>query len=139
MGVSFEDVWPEVDAEWVEAVRSMDWNRFSSPEVNVTRGAATNGTNAQATPQVTEDAALIVEKMWRTRKWGAAYVGLEQMQKHTHLDRRRLFSAVEELVAKGILSPHGQNGPYSLDSSRRGDIEAIANWTVSRRTHKSLS
>lgn len=124
IGASFGDVWPAVDKDWVEALQRRDWRRFSvaaeepqPPETNRL--------------PVSKSAALVVEKLWRNRKWDTAHVSREQMQKHSHLPPAELEAALHELIEKDLLISEGRGGPYSLNSSKRGEIDQIAKLTIS--------
>lgn len=130
MGAPLNEVWPEIDDDWIEAVRSEDWRRFGRKNPA--------STNAAITPEqlelpIDENAGLIIEKLWRNDKWGNAYVSVESIRKHTGLHGHQLDLAIKELTQKGFLIDQGSSGPYSLNTGKRAEIELIANLMVRRK------
>jgi hypothetical protein len=134
MGFTFEDIWPAIEETWIEAVRAKDWTKFA-PQQQKGTDSAVRTAQAQPRPDlgVSEEAGFLLEKLWRNDKWGRAYVGMEAMQKHTHLDAEKLVRAIRELVKKRILTQQGTSGAYSLDPGRRSEINRIANILISRK------
>lgn len=132
MGASFVDVWPTVDEAWVVSLQSRDWQRFGQERrFNV---AAESSVQAQTgRPPVSDSAALVIEKLWRSDKWGVAHVSREQMQKHTHLPPSQLDPALHELIERDLLISEGRAGPYSLNPGKRGEIDRIAQLAISRK------
>ena len=130
LGAGFEDSWPCIDEEWVAAVQGTYWQRFrqktsAEAEIDKPKTQITTGV------PLVRGAALVVEKLWRNRKWGAAHVSHEQVQKHTHLPAHELDSALLQLTEKGIIISHGRDGPYSLNPSKRTEVERLAQLAIS--------
>lgn len=133
MGFSFEDVWPEIEENWIEAVRSEDWQRFGRRiPLSTNPAAIPERNNERLELPIDQNAALIIEKLWRNDKWGNAYVSVESLHKHTHLQSHQLDLAIRELIKKGFLIDQGNSGPYSLNTGKRAEIERIAGLMVHR-------
>lgn len=135
-GASFEDVWPVVKDEWVEAMKWMDGEE----------GAYDLHSRAQSAPGeevglsedsdavvVSEGAALVVEKLWRARRWGAMASSPEALQKHTHLSLAEIQEAMRELAPLGVIVAGSPTGPYALSPARRSLVEAIARRSIAGR------
>jgi hypothetical protein len=137
VGYSFDDVWPAIEDSWIETVRAIDWNKFAPTQQ---KGSDTIEIFAQSLQfpdlGVSDEAGLVVEKLWRNSKWGHAYVTVEAMQKHTHLDVMKLDMAIQELLRRRLLIQQEKSDTYSLDSGKRVEIERIANIMVKRASNK---
>ncbi len=131
-GMEFGDVWPDVDTAWIETLKQSDWEKFGYDVPLVTNTNGSGPAEEQEDLGVTDDAALIIEKLWRNERWGNAYVRLESIQRHTHLAPDRLKAAMVELVKLDLLEEHGSGGPYSLNTGRRAEIDRIARIMVAR-------
>ena len=132
LGMEFDDVWPDVDNAWIETLKQSDYARFGHDVPLVTSADDSGPAEEQEDLGVTDDAALVIEKLWRNEKWGKAYVSLESIQKHTHLAPSQLKAAVVDLVKLDLLQEHGSGGPYSLNTGQRAKIEGIATIMVAK-------
>jgi len=137
VGYSFDDVWPVIEESWIEAVRTTDWNRFA-PSQPDDADTVVIFAQSQHAPDlgVSDEAGLVVEKLKRNSKWGHAYVSLEAMQKHTHLDAGKLEIAIQKLLRRRLLIRQGRSGAYSLDPGSRSEIERIANIMLKRASRR---
>jgi hypothetical protein len=126
VGYAFEDVWPDVEGDWIEAVRAKDWSRFA-PSQQAEAGTVEISAQIEESPHlgVSEDAGLVVEKLKRKCKWGDMTVSSEALQKMTHLGSGDLETAVQELLRMGLLRKE-RSGTYSLDPGRQYEIDRIA-------------
>jgi len=132
VGYAFEEVWPAIEEEWIEAVRAKDWNRFAPSQQREFKTVVINA-QSEGGPclPVSEGAGLVVEKLKRKRKWGDMTVSAEAMQKMTHLDHVDLEMAVKELLRIGLLQKD-RSDTYSLDPGRQYEIDRIAGIMVER-------
>ena len=123
----FAELWPTIDVEWLGTLKSLHPEVFG--DVSHAESAEIDGPGAALRSKlaVGGNAALVLEKLFRGRRWGSAYTSREQIQKHTHLPPVQLFSAIQELMDAGCLIEHERGGPYSLDSAAKLDIELIVN------------
>lgn len=121
LGASFDDAWPEISSDWVGALRAKDWDGSGSLD-----GLADGHTAPKAAASFSDDAARIVEKLWRTDRWGKMSATRDSIARHAHLEPARVEAAVRELLAAGLLVEHGAHGPYSLNQGRKRQIEEIA-------------
>ena len=131
LGVSFEAAWPEIEEDWVEAVRGLDWKRFRHPEGEVEGPAGHSEAPPAGMPSVSESAAQVVEKLWRQRHWGHNTVSWDTLHNHLCQHVRGLEEAVRGLILRGYLVAERPRGPYSLNSAKKGEIERIARARVS--------
>jgi hypothetical protein len=128
LGAPLEQVWPEIDEEWIDAVRGLDWRKFRQPsDEGRVRGLEDHaGGKLVNVPTISEGAAQVVGKLWRKRYWGNNAVSWDTLRNHFCRHVRDLEEAVRELIVSGYLVPEGAKGPYSLNSARKGEIERIA-------------
>ncbi len=133
MGFSFNDVWPEIEEHWVDAVRSGDWQRFGRrPPVGANPETIPERDQERLELPINQNAALVIEKLWRNDKWGNACVSVESLQRHTRLQSHQLDLAIKDLIQKGLLISQGSSGPYSLNTRKRAEIERIAELMINR-------
>lgn len=127
VGYSFEDVWPGIEETWIEAVRARHWDQYSRPDNSskISTLAAGESDNLCRDLGVSDEAAVLVEKLKRKSAWGANRMTPEAMQKLTHLDSAKLQGAIHELVGIGLLQP-ARLGAYSLDPGRQYEVDRIA-------------
>jgi hypothetical protein len=139
LGAPFDSVWPEIADAWVETVRARHPDRFPrlSHGTAVSSPLKVSPAPVPLSPGVSADGAVLIEKLWRARKWGGEYVSPEQLQKHTRLQGNELQEAIRELVDRGLLLTHGRTGPYSLNPDRRPEIDRLANESI--RGHRNLT
>lgn len=135
-GAALDDVWPMVKNEWVEALRWMDGGAgdrghggWQGDQADARFGA--DGESGGIA--VSESAALVVEKLWRARRWGTIASSPEGLQKHTHLPPAEILDAVRELMALDVIVAGGPGGPYALNPGQRMLIEAIAQQSITER------
>jgi hypothetical protein len=130
----FEEVWPEVDDAWIETVRGQDREHFGS----ISRVEQPNAVDRDDRPErrnnrLSDEAARILEKMWRQRRWGDLGVSLDTVRKHYSQVGSDADSAVRELVDLGLIVGDGPRGPFSLNPSKKAEIERIAAALVAHR------
>lgn len=136
-GFSFEDMWPEIEETWVEGVGAKDWSKFAASKQKKPTAVAQPAKSPQSLELgVSDEAGFLIEKMWRNERWGSAYVSVEAIQKHTHLDAEEMKKAIYELVKKELLLSQGPLGPYSLNPSRQSEIERVARIMVSKQASR---
>jgi hypothetical protein len=136
LGYPFEEVWPDIEEDWIAAVRAKDWNKFGQSQ-QVQAGTVEILAQSEESPYlgVSDDAGFIVEKLKRKKKWGDMTVTEEAMQKMTHLDPRKLDMAIQELLRTGLLIQDVRTRTYSLDSGRQYEIDRIAEMMIERSSH----
>lgn len=136
VGYSFEEVWPSIEEDWIEAVRAKDWNKFA-PVQQKEKDTVEIFAQSEEVPDlgISDDAGFVVEKLKRKCKWGDMTVSAESIQKMTHLDAVKLDIAIHELLRKCLLIQDGRTGAYSLDSGRQYEINRIAEIMVERNSH----
>ena len=136
VGYAFEDVWPVIEEDWIEAVRAKDWNRFAPSQLKEVIAVEIYAQSEEAPHLgVSDDAGLVVEKLKRKCKWRDMTVSAEAMQKMTHLEPGNLDMAIHELLRKGLLQKE-KSGTYSLDPGRQYEIDRIADIMVERASHR---
>lgn len=127
---SWGEVWPEVDSGYVETLRVM-LKVPAGPSARATaRLVATAAGNDGSPHGVSEIAARVIEKMWRKDRWGDMGVSWETVNVHMMPGCGELASVLEGLERDGLLLAKGRKGPFSLNPARKGDIEAIAQWSI---------
>ena len=133
MGASFEDVWPEVDDCWIEAVKATDWHKFAGRKpALVPPPEGVPEAHPPSELEVSSDAGLVLEKLWRHSKWGDVSIGREGIEKLTHTHAERLDGAIQELLKRDLLLSQGRFGPYSLNPSKGSEVERIAKAMLSK-------
>jgi hypothetical protein len=136
IGYPFEEVWPFIEEDWIEAVRAKDWNKFAIPRQNGGNTVEIFAQSEEALDLGVSDAAgFVVEKLKRKCKWGDMTVSTESLQKMTHLDAGNLDIAIQELLRTGLLIQEVRTGAYSLDPGRRYEINRIAEFMIERSSH----
>jgi hypothetical protein len=130
---SFEEVWPEIDDDWVEAVRGQDWHKFGSKTTQAENLSEIKN-KQQADLGVSMDAAKVIEKLWRQKKWGKDSVSMETLRHYCH-QVHALKEVVEEIVQKELVLSPQSDGPFSLNPKHKGDIDRIANLVISKKTN----
>jgi len=133
MGAGFEDVWPSIDEEWIEATRQRDWARFGQRGGIAPEKPSNVATASADELPVNEAEARIIEKLWRADRWGNAYAPIETIQKHTHMPTTDIEAALSDLVKRGLVIRHSGSGPYSLNPSKKDEVTRIANAVISRK------
>ena len=133
-GMEFDDIWPVVDISWIDTLRQSDYARFGH-DVSI---AASRGKSVPAEEHVdlgvTDDMAIVIEKLWRKKKWGKLSVSFNSLRHLTQLSTPELESAVLELSKLDLLACHGRHGagePYSLNTGQSAEIDRIASRMVS--------
>lgn len=121
---AFDDAWPEVDEVWLTAIRQKHWDRFLSQRKPAVSLAGIEPRPKSAVPALSEEAALVLEKLWRKKKWGAVRVTVEALSNMVHLPASALDGTLEELQARRLVLRHADQ--YSLDPSRSSEIERLA-------------
>jgi hypothetical protein len=135
VGYPFEEIWPTIEEDWIEAVRAKDWNRFApSQKREVDTIAIFAQSEEDQGMEVSDDAGLVVEKLKHKRKWGVACVNAENIQKMTRLKPWKLDMALQELLKTGLLQEK-KSGAYSLDPGRQNEIDRITNIMVRKTSH----
>ena len=122
MGAELDDVWPEIDKTLVDAIRGQNWKKF---------GSGAGGTAIQE-PVTTEhevsiSAVQVIEKLWRKHHWATNTISIETLRAHHCQHVENLDEAIAELVRSGLLLARQHDGPYSLNSKRKSEIERIVN------------
>jgi len=119
--LSFGDVWPEIDQEWVKTVEASRGHRQPTPAPSPELPKL-----LQPTPSPSDDAVHVLDKLSRKDKWGNASVTLDALLNLTHLDRHRLQKALDELRKLRFLGHDGRGqGKISLAPGRRNEIERV--------------
>jgi hypothetical protein len=78
LGYTFEDVWPDIEETWIESVRATDWNKFAPTKQRDNDNIVLFAKSSQNSDlRISDEAGLVVEKLWRNSKWGHAHVTLE--------------------------------------------------------------
>jgi|ERR1035441_3210250 hypothetical protein len=135
INASFEDVWPEIDDDWVETVRGQDWSKFGNKAAQA-RGLSETTKNKHHTDLgVSKEAAKVIEKLYRQKKWGKEAVGMDTLRNHYCQQVHALKEVIEELVQKELVLSPQSDGPYSLNPKSKGDIERIVNLVISKKTN----
>ena len=136
VGYAFEDVWPAIEEEWIEAVRAKDRSRFA-PSPQKEFAAVEISAQSEELPNlpVSEDEGLVVEKLKRKHKWGDMTVSAEALQRMTHINHGDLGMAAQELLRRGLLQKD-RSGAYSLEPGRRYEIDRIAEIMIERATRR---
>ena len=124
--LTFEDVWPDIDDGWVETVAATGGHKRTTPQ------AETPGPEQSATSsRLSDDAVHVLDKLSRQGKWGNVSVAFDALQNLTHVPKRDLEDAVDELRKAGFLSHDGTGrGTISLAPGKRREIEQIAQQTA---------
>lgn len=130
LGAPLEEVWPDLEGDWLQAIRSKHWERFGQTADLQASGEGTGVETPHRTLGVSEDASLVIEKLWRKQKWGAVSVSVDSLKRLTHLSPERLGDAIKELCAKGLLTGDPGLGPWSLNPGQKREVDAIAQLVV---------
>ncbi len=125
LGAPFDEVWPEVDASWIDAVRQSAWEQFGLSRPQTSR------TNV-APPPISSSAIQVLSKLWRQRCFGSHTASLDVIKNHWCKTTPNVEEAIRELGEVGYLQIEGSRGPYSLNSARSGEIERIARQVADR-------
>jgi hypothetical protein len=121
-GLSFSDVWPEIDEAWVQTVAASGGHRQAPREIphQPTKSVA-------ATPGLSRNAIHVLDKLSRQGKWGNVSVTFDALMNLTHLSKRDLEDAIGELRKQAFLDRDGTGrGTISLDPQRGEDIKRLS-------------
>lgn len=124
---SLDDVWPTIDDALVETIVQLvqgpqPGQRPAGQDFKVERSTAVSS------PRVSESAAKVLDKLERRNQWGGNQVNLDTLRNHFCQGVPRVDEAIEELLDQGLLLSGGhRKGPFSLDTRRKGEIDAIVN------------
>jgi len=122
--LTFEDVWPEIDQDWVETVSISGRHRRMQGREGTQ--FFPEGEPAAAGPDFSVNAVHVVDKLRRHGKWGSVSVTFDALINLTHLSKHGLEEAIAELRRKDLLDRDGTGqGTISLRSARREDIESM--------------
>lgn len=121
---SFEEFWPEIEDSWVEAIRRAHWDHLGPKRPNYTSDTSQASASRGTDPDLGETAGMVLDKLWRKKKWGVARVTIEALVKMIHRPSVDVETALEELKARRLVLRHDDQ--YSLDSSRTAEVERIA-------------
>lgn len=129
--LTFADVWPEIDAGWVETVSALG---HRDTPVRTGQPAVTTASSSQIpTHRLSEGAVHVLDKLYRQRKWADVAVTFVALQNLTHLAKRDLQDVVAELRRGKFLDHDGSGGgTISLNPARRNEIDMIAQQTRAR-------
>ncbi|HLI61973.1 MAG TPA: hypothetical protein VKV05_01140 [Terriglobales bacterium] len=119
-GLQFDEIWPDVDESWIQCIKEIHHGEFElRQDLDHSRAAG-----ACLSPDLGDEAMVVIEKLWRHNKWGVARVSIEGMQNITHLGSNELKAAVEQLRDAGLLLSPSED-TYSLNSAKKGEVEAL--------------
>lgn len=141
MVTSLSDCWPEIDAGLVDTIRAIDSPQAvaaSSPRRpdpstgNVTSSIITHTTGVL----LSQDSIRILDKLARNSFWGVRNIKSESLIHMTRLGFSELEAAIKELLDAGLVSSKfSRKGPFSLNPSRKEEIEAmLRRFTVTSRS-----
>lgn len=129
----FEEIWPDLDSAWVDTIRARDWKKFGASRVapHESRERPEGGPK-KAALSLSQASRQILAKLWRNGRWGDLRVSLDTIRKHYCPNLRDVDAALRELATLGLLSGDSR-GPYSLNPSRKGEIDRLAEQIVAVR------
>ena len=122
--LTFSDVWPVIDTNWVEAVRVS--KGYAHAAISAKIAGSPEIARPGLVPSLSENAIRILDKLYRKRKFGKASVTLEALKNLTHIPENDLDNAMAELRKGGFLDTEGRRpGVYSLHSAKTKEIVEI--------------
>lgn len=124
---SIEDCWPDLDEGYVDTIRTLGEGAQRPTSQPAARLPEPPPEQPPADPLAGIDrgSVRVLEKLWRKDRWGGRAVAWETLHNHYCQDVDNLEEAVEELVQRGLVIKPEKHGPFSLDPSRKGEIERI--------------
>jgi hypothetical protein len=125
--LSFEEVWPEIDIDWVKSISQMVVHR---PDSSVFRPTElTEGPRVgNSLRSISEVSRKILDKLTRQKKWGHSSVSFEALQNLTHLSGQEISAGLIELRSLDFLdNEHDgvRKGNISLNTAKRKEIESV--------------
>jgi hypothetical protein len=124
VGGSFEEIFPEIEEDWLDAIRSQDPSRFGTGEHLQPPARLAGPAEDVQRIHLGVDALIVVDKLKRKDFWGTHRLEVTALR---HLCRQvsDLNSALKELSTVGILLGKLPRGPFSLDSSKKAIIDQL--------------
>jgi len=124
VGVSFEEIFPEIEEDWLDTIRSQDPSRFGTGEHLQPPARPAGPAEEVQRIRLGADALTVVDKLKRKGFWGTHRVEATALR---HLCRQvsDLSPALRELSTVGILLGKLPRGPFSLDSSKKAIVEQL--------------
>jgi len=125
--LTFDDVWPEIDQDWVETIAVAGGHRR---EESIPASTVSKVKPPSPSIVLSKNAMHVADKLRRQSKWGVAAVPFDALVKLAHLSSHEVQEAVAELRKNNLLDPEhdgtGGRRIISLSSARRKEIESIA-------------
>jgi hypothetical protein len=131
---SLDECWPDVDQGYLDTARAI-WpsRRVSTPPIQPKPEERVARDQRQIPLGLSRGAARVIEKLWRKDRWGDLGVAYASLR-HMCQDVQDLDDAIEEVLEANLLPTETKKGPFSLNPSRKGDIEAVANAIIEGRS-----
>lgn len=126
LGAPFETCWPCVDDDWLMTVKEI--LSYECIVVSNQEGTAQERLSGEEDNELppSDEATLIVEKLWRKGCWGDKYVSPASVRKMTGLSESAYKDAVKELQARGFIIIHKESGKaISLSTHSKGELDKI--------------
>lgn len=120
--LTFNDVWPDIDQDWVDTVSAIDHARAGEDTGQVTPGRELSAPRHG----LSDNAVHVLDKLHRQKKYGKVSVTLDGLMNLTHVAKRDLEEVVSELRRRGFLAHDGSGrGTISLNSAKWNEIKTI--------------
>lgn len=123
-GFSFDDVWPDVDKSLIDTIKGHSLEKSGNKK---TVPKATDESNREYFEKmgISENAGLIVEKLYSNGKWNPASESFDSLQMITNLSLQELEESINELETKYFIIKHEEHNAYSLAPAKTSEIEHI--------------
>lgn len=125
--LSFEDIWPEIDSDWIKSISQVgDHRRDSIPSkpTDLKRGPHVGN----SLRLISAASRKIINKLVHHKNWGHSSIPVEALQNLTHLSGQEISAALIELRSLSFLDDEhdgSRRGLISLNTAKRKEIESV--------------
>jgi len=122
---SFEECWPEIDDGIIETIKMMYYKYKQKIIDNEKEMVIIVGKLGDNDTIITNDAIKVLDKLCRHKHWGNTEISYDGILNITHIQGDKLKIAIKELISLEYISQKSQNGPFSLNTAKKSEIERI--------------
>ena len=137
--LTFEDVWQQIDQAPPD-IMSLHPDDQTNREGRLPAGTYLRAVVTKESPQGmvrrpevarSSSSVRVADKLYQQRKWGKISVPFDGLVHMTRLPSHEVEKAITELRTRGFLDfDRAEQGEYSLNSSKRGEIELLVKHKV---------
>ena len=118
LGALFEDYYPDVEENWIETLKGLDWKYFEFNDETFKN---------QKKEFLSNTAKKILDKLERKKHYGKHYVSLTTIRNHYCPNQPDFEEAIEALIGNEFIIEEEDKGLIIINTSKNKEIEQVLN------------